>query len=651
MQFSIFRIIFSCGTPFFLVAISLAANFFCAEILIASDELKLSPPETISQSISVPVRSRYASAVPCFSGNTSRAVRSNETITETITSPTKNVAKATIVVTSELPQYGFSATENTSKNTTNSTAPQTILPLTIPDSDELGDALRRAILKLVAPTQIENESKVVEVVETATETACETHCKIVPTENTEIASQETAIEIVTTIPEIVVPEIVTPEAVVPEIVVPEIVVTEIVVPEVVVKIETPETIAVQTVETPITIIPESSKIVSQETISSPIFSNDSKKIENKIKVEEKTESTEKETVVAIATDKWGFARGFGAAMFFAAVALGIIVWQWRKTAGSLAMMNQAFQVARVPLVIRNAQNVAVCENLAAQNLAAETEIEWENVTEKFSNSRGETLQVETFFDMTLRTQMEQISARLTSFSGEAQSLASEAHAATQAIESSTSGSINQVQMLSSILEKAQEESSSGIATATEVSRIAQEAASAAQLGESEMRSMVESMQVIESMSRETRKVVQTIDEISFQTNLLALNAAMEAARAGQHGRNFAVVAEEVRSLAARSAEAAKETASLIANSQKQVASGVEIAQRSAMQLQSIAKLVHNATDSVAGVIRSSQSQQKHVETLASEIKTLGRSAGEHHGAVKHTSETISRLTRLVGQIA
>ena len=174
-------------------------------------------------------------------------------------------------------------------------------------------------------------------------------------------------------------------------------------------------------------------------------------------------------------------------------------------------------------------------------------------------------------------------------------------------------------------------------------------------GVAEMSQLSEAMEQITKSSSETAKIVKTIDEIAFQTNLLALNAAVEAARAGDAGKGFAVVAEEVRSLAIRSAEAAKNTALLIEESVRHAQTGSRLNGVVNGKLHEINTQVQNLGTVIADIAGTSAQQSQGVDQMQSSSSLMNSStqqvasnAEQSASAAVELSSQAQTLQDLVG---
>ena len=175
-----------------------------------------------------------------------------------------------------------------------------------------------------------------------------------------------------------------------------------------------------------------------------------------------------------------------------------------------------------------------------------------------------------------------------------------------------------------------------------------------QNGMTAMKRMMDAVEEIRASAGETAKIIKTIDEIAFQTNLLALNAAVEAARAGEAGKGFAVVAEEVRNLAQRSAEAARNTADLIEGAQKNAEAGVNVAGEVAENLSNVQATSGKVAALVAEISAASKEQAQGIEqvnTAVSEMdKVVQQNAANAEESASASEEMSSQAQELNGMV-
>ena len=178
----------------------------------------------------------------------------------------------------------------------------------------------------------------------------------------------------------------------------------------------------------------------------------------------------------------------------------------------------------------------------------------------------------------------------------------------QAMAQSSTEQAASVGVLSGSIAEVADRTKINAAKADEAAKLADTIKINAEKGSRQMDEMISAVKDISDASQSIGKIMKTIDDIAFQTNILALNAAVEAARAGQHGKGFAVVAEEVRNLASKSADAAKDTGTMIQNSMDKAKLGTQIANETAASLSEIVTGINNSTQLISEIARSSEEQ-------------------------------------------
>ncbi len=180
--------------------------------------------------------------------------------------------------------------------------------------------------------------------------------------------------------------------------------------------------------------------------------------------------------------------------------------------------------------------------------------------------------------------------------------------------------------------------------------LAEEARTAANEGDASMKQMAEAINQIKQSADNTAKIIKSIDDIAFQTNLLALNAAVEAARAGEAGKGFAVVAEEVRNLAMRSAEAAKNTADLIEQSVKNADNGVKITEEVAKSLSKIVDRADKVGGLIAGIATASNEQSTGIDQVTKSVAQMNEVTQSNAANAEESASAVEELNSLAEEL-
>jgi len=236
--------------------------------------------------------------------------------------------------------------------------------------------------------------------------------------------------------------------------------------------------------------------------------------------------------------------------------------------------------------------------------------------------------------------------RLTSGAEQVNSSSNQLSGSSQELAESASEQAASLQQTTSSLEEIGVQTKKTAENAGAANRAMQETEPRVASGVEAMKRMNGAMEEIKNSALETSKIIRTIDDIAFQTNLLALNAAVEAARAGEAGKGFAVVAEEVRSLAQRSAEAARNTARLIESSQATSDRGSAVAEEVSENLQKIEESVSSVGTIVNEISAAANEQRTGIEEMSTVMHEMDKVV---QGNASNSEESASAAQELSSQ--
>ncbi len=281
--------------------------------------------------------------------------------------------------------------------------------------------------------------------------------------------------------------------------------------------------------------------------------------------------------------------------------------------------------------------VHALEAVAAGDLDATLHAEGEDEVARLGQALGKALRSMRHTLEGVRRTGRTLSADSRELSGEATALAQEAQE-----------QVRRVARAIEALDTTRQHVAESTEHAAAASRSAVHAREEARRGRSVANEAVHAMGLIVAQSDRITEITRTIDDLSFQTNLLALNAAVEAARAGESGRGFAVVAAEVRALALRSGEAAKQIRDLLNDSAARIHGGTELVNRSSEVLGTIAQAAEDAAQRISGIEDSARGQRESIERAVADVREIdgsARAGAAHTDRLASTAEELARLSQ------
>ena len=290
-----------------------------------------------------------------------------------------------------------------------------------------------------------------------------------------------------------------------------------------------------------------------------------------------------------------------------------------------------------------------CDDDARQTKATvNSGITW--VIVGLSSALGAGLLIATLIIRGTNKVLNRIAASLGEGSAQVASASSQVSSSSQTLAQGASEQAASLEETSSALEEISSMTRKNADTAQQANNLSAEAQNAAAKGNDAMNKMAAAIHEIEKSANETAKIIKVIDEIAFQTNLLALNAAVEAARAGEAGKGFAVVDEEVRNLAMRSAEAAKNTTALIEGSVNNAKNGVAFSVDVATILQEITGFSTKVNTLVSEIAAASKEQTQGIQQVSTAVSEMDRVTQSNSAGAEESAAASEELSSQAEQM-